>query len=116
MNQRVRKLSILMPVYNEVRTLRRIIDAILSVQLPCDRELIIVDDGSSDGSREILRKAAEEHANVIVHFHERNQGKGGDSSRNAESNRQGVLEAGIPIPCQPKGYRSKPGEADHKSN
>jgi glycosyltransferase involved in cell wall biosynthesis len=76
MNQRVRKLSILMPVYNEMRTLRRMIDATLTVPLPCERELVIVDDGSTDGSRELLAEVAEEHANVIVHFHGRNQGKG----------------------------------------
>ena len=46
------KLSVIMPVYNERATLRQVVERVLSVAL--DIELICVDDGSSDGSREIL--------------------------------------------------------------
>ena len=49
-------LSILMPVYNERETLERAVDDALSAELPVEaRQLVIVDDGSTDGTREILR-------------------------------------------------------------
>jgi glycosyltransferase involved in cell wall biosynthesis len=62
-----------MPVYNEVKTLRVIVDRVLAV--PIDKELIIVDDGSTDGTRELLRQIGAEPG-VRVILHERNQGKG----------------------------------------
>src|SRR6185503_10493137 len=68
-------LSVLMPVYNERRTLRSILERVRSVDLPT--EIVIVDDGSTDGTREILRDEVENHfANVRVLYHERNMGKG----------------------------------------
>ncbi len=48
-------LSILMPVYNERERVRRAVEQVLETKLPVEFELIVVDDGSSDGSREILR-------------------------------------------------------------
>src|SRR4051794_19802723 len=53
------KLSILMPAYNEARTLAHVVDTVLTTTFPCDFELIVVDDGSSDATPEIL--AAVEH-------------------------------------------------------
>jgi glycosyltransferase involved in cell wall biosynthesis len=51
------KLSIVMPAYNERKTLRQIVDRVLAVDLgPIEKELIIVDDGSKDGTRDILRE------------------------------------------------------------
>jgi glycosyltransferase involved in cell wall biosynthesis len=47
------KLSILMPVFNERATLSRAVKDVLGVSYPCDVELVIVDDGSSDGTREL---------------------------------------------------------------
>jgi len=68
------KLSIIIPVYNEKDTLEEIFRL---VQLtPYDKEIIAVDDASTDGSREILRHLAQEYENVQVFFHEQNQGKG----------------------------------------
>lgn len=69
------KLSILMPVYNEYTTLAAAVKEVLSVDFPCETELVIVDDGSTDGTRE-LYPALTDDQRVSVHLHERNQGKG----------------------------------------
>ena len=51
------KLSIIMPAYNERKTLREIVGRVLAVDLgSLERELVIVDDGSTDGTRDILRE------------------------------------------------------------
>lgn len=70
------KLSILIPVYNERRTLRSLIRRVTAVPMPCPFEIVAVDDCSTDGSREILQKLAEEDARIKVIFHEHNSGKG----------------------------------------
>ena len=69
------KLSILMPVYNEARTVREAIGAVLDAELPTESELIVVDDGSTDGTREMLRQS-DWGERVRIIFHERNLGKG----------------------------------------
>lgn len=69
------KLSIVMPCYNEIRTIETIVDQVLSVPLNVDRELVIVDDGSSDGTRDYLA-TLEECDEVTVVLHETNRGKG----------------------------------------
>jgi dolichol-phosphate hexosyltransferase len=69
------KLSILMPVYNERATLLAAVKDVLNVNFPCDIELVIVDDGSTDGTREFYPSLAGD-PRVIVHMHSRNQGKG----------------------------------------
>jgi glycosyltransferase involved in cell wall biosynthesis len=69
-------LSILMPVFNERGTVEAAIDDALTAELPVEsRELIVVDDGSTDGTRELLT-SHEWPANVTVVLHERNLGKG----------------------------------------
>lgn len=68
------KLSILMPVYNEERTLASAIDSVLGVDYPCEIELVIVDDGSHDDTGKIL--AARTEARVRTFRQEPNQGKG----------------------------------------
>jgi glycosyltransferase involved in cell wall biosynthesis len=68
-------LSILMPVYNELERVEQAIDEVLSTELPSDFELIVVDDGSTDGTRELLRKRQwSERVRLFEHTH--NQGKG----------------------------------------
>jgi len=67
-------LSVVMPVYNEQRTLAAIVDAVRAV--PIRKEIVLVDDGSKDGSREILAGLAALHADVRVVEHARNMGKG----------------------------------------
>ncbi|NOZ24163.1 MAG: glycosyltransferase family 2 protein [Planctomycetes bacterium] len=66
------KLSVVMPVYNERDTLPEIVEKVRAA--PMEKEIIIVDDGSTDGSREFLR--ALDLPDVKVIHHERNQGKG----------------------------------------
>jgi glycosyltransferase involved in cell wall biosynthesis len=69
-------LTILMPVYNEASTVLAAIDDALGAELPvARRELIVVDDGSTDGTRELLR-SAELPAHVRLCEHDRNRGKG----------------------------------------
>ena len=68
-------LSILMPVYNERERVQRAIAEVLETELPTEFELIVVDDGSTDGSREILR-AGDWGDRVRLVEHEHNQGKG----------------------------------------
>ncbi len=68
------KLSIVIPVYNEKDTLEEIFR--LVELTPYDKEIIAVDDASTDGSRDILRRLAEEYEDVKVFYHDRNQGKG----------------------------------------
>ncbi|MDH4177992.1 MAG: glycosyltransferase family 2 protein [Thermoleophilia bacterium] len=70
------KLSILMPVYDELATVEAAIDDALTAELPVEsRELVIVDDGSTDGTRELLT-GRDWPSNVTVVLHERNRGKG----------------------------------------
>jgi glycosyltransferase involved in cell wall biosynthesis len=69
------KLSILMPVFNEMATLQSAVQEVLTVDYPCDVELVIVDDGSTDGTRKLYDEFSDD-ARVSVYLHERNQGKG----------------------------------------
>ena len=70
------KLSVIMPAYNERATIREIVSRVLSVDLgTVGKELIIVDDGSTDGTRDIL-KELEHQPEVRVFFQPENQGKG----------------------------------------
>jgi glycosyltransferase involved in cell wall biosynthesis len=69
-------LSILMPVYNERGTLAQAVEDALGAELPVDRrQLVIVDDGSTDGTLEILR-TTDWPENVTIVEHDRNRGKG----------------------------------------
>jgi glycosyltransferase involved in cell wall biosynthesis len=68
-------LSILMPVYNERERVERAIDEVLGTELPTDFELIVVDDGSTDGSLDILR-GRNWGSRVRLIEHPQNRGKG----------------------------------------
>lgn len=68
-------LSVLMPVYNERERVEAAIAEVLAVDLQTGLELIVVDDGSTDGTREILRSGTWDDRVRLVE-HERNQGKG----------------------------------------
>jgi glycosyltransferase involved in cell wall biosynthesis len=65
-------LSVIMPVYNERHTIQGAVDAVLKTPYP--KQLLVVDDGSEDGTRDVLEKM--EHPDVEVIFHEKNSGKG----------------------------------------
>ncbi len=70
------KLSIVIPAYNEKSTLREIVARVLAVDLPgIEKELLIVDDGSKDGTREILRELDGTNG-IRALFQPRNMGKG----------------------------------------
>ncbi len=77
------KLSIIMPVYNERVTLRPVIERVLAV--PLEMELICVDDGSRDGSREILDELQNQHSNLRVFLQPKNMGKGAALRRGIEA-------------------------------
>jgi glycosyltransferase involved in cell wall biosynthesis/phospholipid N-methyltransferase len=72
------KLSILMPVYNERTVVERCIALVLAAPLPenMDRELIVVDDCSTDGAYAILERLAAAHPEIQLYRHPVNQGKG----------------------------------------
>ena len=67
------KVSVVMPVFNEAATIGAIVDRVRGA-VP-DAELVIVDDGSSDGTREILEQLSH-HEGITICRHERNWGKG----------------------------------------
>ena len=69
-------LSIVIPVYNEVATLEKLIAAVKAVEVPLDREIILIDDGSRDGTRDLLKRLDAEDAELKVILHDVNQGKG----------------------------------------
>ena len=70
------KLSIVIPVYNEAETISKIVDLVRSVDVGMEKEILLVDDCSRDGTREVLEKLGAENADLKVLFHEVNQGKG----------------------------------------
>lgn len=69
-----RYLSVLMPTYNEARTLPEILRRVLSQS--CVAEVVVVDDGSTDGTREVLAQLAAENPSIKIFCHDRNRGKG----------------------------------------
>jgi glycosyltransferase involved in cell wall biosynthesis len=68
------KLSIVIPIYNEKATLAEIFRLVQAT--PYEKEIIAVDDASSDGSQAILAQLAEQYENVKTFYHQQNQGKG----------------------------------------
>ncbi len=69
------KLSIIIPVYNEISTLDEIISRVQSAPIDLEKEIVLIDDCSTDGSREKL-KEFEGEKNIKVFYHEKNKGKG----------------------------------------
>jgi len=70
------KLSVVIPIYNERATLRQLVNRVLSVTVPFELELLCVDDGSTDSSREILQDLQTQHPEVRAFLQPRNMGKG----------------------------------------
>jgi glycosyltransferase involved in cell wall biosynthesis len=67
------KLSVVIPVFNEAKTIQEVLARVRAV--PIDKEIIVVDDESTDGTRDILRSIAHD-PDLVVLFNKRNQGKG----------------------------------------
>ena len=72
------KLSVVMPVFNELATVREIVARVVAVDVGMEPELVLVDDGSTDGTRDLYDGIVAEHPQVpiLVELHERNRGKG----------------------------------------
>ncbi len=69
-----RKLSVIVPVYDERNTVVEVVRRMRAVDIPLEREFVLVDDGSTDGTSEVLRQLADSTVRVV--FHEKNRGKG----------------------------------------
>ncbi|MEK7747364.1 MAG: glycosyltransferase family 2 protein [Elusimicrobiota bacterium] len=97
------KLSILIPAYNEASTLETLVERVRKVDLPLEREIILVDDGSTDGTADIARSLADSQTRVL--FHERNRGKGA-ALRTALAQASGdfVLVQDADLEYDPKDY------------
>ncbi len=67
-------LSVVIPVYNERKTIHEILRQVRAV--PVKKQLILVDDCSTDGTREILKQLQTDEPDLTIVFHDRNQGKG----------------------------------------
>ena len=68
------KLSVVIPVYNEKNTLRALVQRVRAV--PIDKEIILIDDCSIDGTRDLLKQLQQREPDLKIIFHEYNQGKG----------------------------------------
>lgn len=69
------KLSVVIPVYNEKNTIEKIVDLVRGVD-GIDKEIIIVDDASSDGSQDVLKEIEKKYPDIKVLYKDKNKGKG----------------------------------------
>src|SRR3972149_3964449 len=79
------KLSVVIPVFNEVKTVEQVVRTI--VALPVEKEIIVIDDYSTDGSRELLKKLQTELRLKLI-LHAKNKGKG-EGVKNAVAHAKG---------------------------
>lgn len=70
------KISVIIPCFNEADTIAKILEAVISAQPDLDKEIIVVDDMSTDGTREYLANAEKSDDRVQVVYHDANRGKG----------------------------------------
>lgn len=75
MDKVMKKVSVVIPVYNEIGTIDEILSRVRSIPIELEKEIIIVDDFSTDGTRERLKEISREPWAVVL-FHDSNQGKG----------------------------------------
>src|SRR5579872_905484 len=71
------KVTIVIPVFNEEKTIRHVIDAVLQVNIPSvTKEVIIVNDASTDNTEKEIEKAQKKYTDILLLSHDKNKGKG----------------------------------------
>jgi glycosyltransferase involved in cell wall biosynthesis len=99
------KLTVVMPVYNEQATLRQAIERVLAV--PFEIELLCIDDGSQDGSRETLLELEKRHPQIRALIQERNSGKGAALRRGiADARGDFVIVQDADLEYDPSDYKT----------
>lgn len=68
----MKKITIIIPVYNEEKTIKEILDKVKNIQIPLEKEIIVVNDGSTDGSLEAINGFKD----IKLILHKKNKGKG----------------------------------------
>ena len=74
--KKFKKLSILIPVFNEVDTIESLFKAVQGVTIPLQKEIIIIDDGSADGTSQVIENLAQQNSEIVVIQNQKNCGKG----------------------------------------
>jgi len=70
------KLSLVIPVYNEKDTVEKVIELVREADTGTEKEIVVIDDGSTDGSLDVLKNVKEKYPEIKMHFKDVNRGKG----------------------------------------
>ena len=70
------KISIVIPCFNEINTIEDVLEKVSNIRLGCEKEIIVVDDFSTDGTREYLKSLEKKDDSVKFVYHDENRGKG----------------------------------------
>ena len=96
-------LTVVIPIYNERATLAEVMESVHAIEIK--KEIIAVDDGSTDGSRELLKALAEKYPDVRALYHERNRGKGAALRTGfRHANGDVVICQDADLECDPQNY------------